>query len=207
MVRILGICGSPRKGATHFALNTALAEAVKSADAETSLVELRGKKITPCIGCNKCVNANVNDCLVYQDDMNRLYKEFFDYDGVLIATPVYEMGITGQLAAFFSRFRPFYLRQKDDPDGMLLKFGAAMAVGGTRNGGQEIAIQIIHGFFHTSGMTIINGGLGAYGGAAVWSQDKMAKGAEEDLKGMENARSVGRRLAKAAGALKRGDRP
>jgi multimeric flavodoxin WrbA len=202
MVRILGICGSPRKGATHFALDTALAEAAKIENTETVLLELRGKKIAPCIGCNKCVNANVNDCLIYHDDMNQIYKDFFYYDGVLIATPVYEMGITGQLAAFFSRFRPFYLQQKDDLDGMLLKFGAAMAVGGTRNGGQEMTIQIIHGFFHTSGMTIINGGLGAYSGAAVWSQDKMAKGAEEDLKGMENARSVGRRIAKAAAAVK-----
>jgi multimeric flavodoxin WrbA len=202
MVRILGVCGSPRKGATHFALNTALAEAAKIEKTETVLLELRGKKIAPCIGCNKCVNANVNDCLIYHDDMNQIYKDFFDYHGVLIATPVYEMGITGQLAAFFSRFRPFYLQQKDDPDGMLLKFGAAMAVGGTRNGGQEMTIQVIHGFFHTSGMTVINGGLGTYGGAAVWSQDKMAKGAEEDLKGMENARSIGRRLAKAAAAVK-----
>jgi multimeric flavodoxin WrbA len=180
----------------------ALTEAAKIENTETSLVELRGKKIAPCLGCNKCVNANVNDCLIYHDDMNQLYRDFFDYDGVLIATPVYEMGITGQLAAYFSRFRPFYLQQREDPDGMLLKFGAAMAVGGTRNGGQETTIQIIHGFFHTSGLAIINGGLGTYGGAAVWSQDKMAQGAEEDLKGMENARNIGRRIAKAAAAIK-----
>jgi multimeric flavodoxin WrbA len=136
--------------------------------------------------------------------MNQFYRDFFDYDGVLIATPVYEMGITGQLAAYFSRFRPHYLKQKKDPNAMLFKPGAALAVGGTRNGGQEMTILVIHNFFHTSGMMIVNGGLGAYGGAAVWSQDKMAKGAEEDLKGMENARTVGYRLGLAVAAISKG---
>jgi multimeric flavodoxin WrbA len=81
---------------------------------------------------------------------------------------------------------------------MLFFPGAAMAVGGTRNGGQETTINAIHGFFHTNGITIVNGGLGIYAGAAVWSQDRMAQGAQEDLKGMENARSIGRRLAMMA---------
>jgi multimeric flavodoxin WrbA len=140
--------------------------------------------------------------------MNALYREFYSYDGVLIATPVYTMGITGQLAACFSRFRPSYLKQRDNPNGMLFFPGAAMAVGGTRNGGQETAINAIHGFLHTNGITVVNGGLGIYGGAAVWSQDRMAQGAREDLKGMENARSIGRRLAMMArviqGARKNG---
>ena len=82
--------------------------------------------------------------------------------------------------------------------------GAALAVGGTRNGGQECAINTILGFYHTQGMPVVNGGLGVYAGAAVWSQDRMAEGAAEDEKGMENARAIGRRLALTAKALKAG---
>jgi multimeric flavodoxin WrbA len=171
---------------------------------ETTLLELRGKTINSCLGCNACVNAGLDDCKVYQDDMNSLYQDFYNYQAILIATPVYTMGITGQLASYFSRFRPSYLKQKDNPDQMLYTLGAAMAVGGTRNGGQETTITAVHGFFHTNGITVVNGGLGIYGGAAVWSQDKMAKGAEEDLKGMDNARSIGRRLALAALAMGKG---
>jgi multimeric flavodoxin WrbA len=198
MIRILGVCGSPRKAATFYALSRALEAAEGIEGIEVTLLELRGKKINPCIGCNACVNAGIDDCRIYQDDMNGLYRDFYSYDGALIATPVYTMGITGQLAAYFSRFRPSYLKQRDNPDGMLFFSGAAMAVGGTRNGGQEAAITAIHGFFHTNGITVVNGGLGIYGGAAVWSQDRMAQGAQDDLKGMENARSIGRRLAMVA---------
>lgn len=204
MIKLLGICGSPRKASTYYALNEALKAASEIEGIETTLVELRGKKINACIGCNRCVKENVNDCLVYQDDMNELYRTFFDYDAYLIASPVYNMGVTGQLGCWFSRFRPHYLMQKENPDCNLYKAGAALTVGGTRNGGEETAINVIHGFFHTKGIAVVNGGLGVYGGAAVWSQDKMAQGAAEDLKGMDNAHAVGRRLALLASAIKKG---
>ena len=82
--------------------------------------------------------------------------------------------------------------------------GAALAVGGTRNGGQECAINTLLGWFHTQGMTVVNGGLGVYAGAAVWSQDRMAQGAAEDEKGMANVKTVAQRLALIATALKNG---
>ena len=53
-------------------------------------------------------------------------------------------------------------------------------------------------------MPVVNGGLGIYAGAAVWSQDRMAEGAAEDVKGMESARMIGKKLALTAKALKAG---
>jgi len=67
-------------------------------------------------------------------------------------------------------------------------------------------VQIIHGFFHTQGMPIVNGGLGIYGGVAVWSRDKMAQGAAEDTVAMGNAQLLGKKLALTARALKAGKR-
>ncbi len=204
MVKILGVCGSPRKAATHYSLTEALNAAARIEGVTTALIELRGKKINPCIGCNRCVKENFNGCLVYEDDMNELYRTFFDYDAYIIASPVYNMGVTGQLGCWFSRFRPHYLVQREDPDYNLYRLGAALTVGGTRNGGQETAINVIHGFYHTKGIPVVNGGLGIYAGASVWSQDRMAQGAAEDEKGMDNARAIGRRIAKLAVALKQG---
>ena len=54
MAKILGICASARKESTYYALEKAL-EAVRTEGVETALLELRGKKIAPCIGCNLCV--------------------------------------------------------------------------------------------------------------------------------------------------------
>lgn len=202
MTKLLFVCGSPRIASTAYAVNEAKKGAESAENTEVTVLHLQGKKIAPCMGCNACVRKGALECVVYQDDMQEWNRTFFAYDGILIATPVYEMGITPQLSAFFSRFRAEYLNLREDPLLRMYLPGAAMAVGGTRNGGQEMAINIIHGFYHTQGMPIVNGGLGIYGGAAVWSQDRMAEGAAEDTKAMENARLLGKKLALTAKALK-----
>lgn len=204
MTRLLFVCGSARKASTAYAINEAKRAAEAVGDVEVDVLYLHGKKIAPCMGCNACVKKGVPHCVVYDDDMGSWNDDFFSYDGCLIGTPVYEMGITPQLCAFLSRFRAEYLKQKENPRLRMYMPGAALAVGGTRNGGQESAINAILGFYHTQGMPVVNGGLGVYAGAAVWSQDRMAEGAAEDLKGMENARIIGERLALTAKALKAG---
>lgn len=202
--KLLFVCGSPRKASTAYAVEEAKRAAETVADVEVDVLYLQGKKIAPCMGCNACVKKGLTRCAVYDDDMGTWNEDFFKYDGYLIASPVYEMGITPQLSAFFSRFRSEYLNQRENPLIRMYTPGAALAVGGTRNGGQESAINVILGFYHTQGMPVVNGGLGVYAGAAVWSQDRMAQGAAEDEKGMENARVIGKKLALTAKALKAG---
>lgn len=202
MVCILGICGSPRTGATEYTLRQALEAAASVEDVTTDIITLKGKKINFCIHCDKCIKENSPCCTLYDDDMAKLYEQYYQADGYIIASPVYEMGISAQLAAFMNRFRAEYTLVKDNPFYFSKRVGAAIAVGGTRNGGQECAINTILGFYHTQGITVVNGGLGCYGGAAVWSQDKMARGAEEDDIGIKNAKLIGRKVALITKILK-----
>ncbi len=195
MPKILGVCGSPRNAATEYVLRKALEIASEIQGIETDMILLRGKKINFCIHCNRCIKEEKTICTLYDDDMTELYEHFYAADAYLIASPVYEMNVSAQLAAFFNRFRPTYLLLKSNPAHFSDKFGSAIAVGGTRNGGQETTINAIHGFYHTQGITIINGGMGCYGGAAVWSQDRGAQGAQEDEIGMKNALLLARKLA------------
>lgn len=203
MVKILGICGSPRNAATEYVLKQALEAAGAVPGVETDIITLRGKKLNFCIHCNKCVNENAEYCVIYDDDMKDLYQPFYDADGYIIASPVYEMGITGQLATFFNRFRPTYTKLKANPKFFANKVGGAIAVGGTRNGGQECTINGILGFYHTHGILVVNGGLGTYAGAAIWSQDKRAEGAQEDFIGLRNARLIGEKVAETAVLINR----
>lgn len=196
MQKLLGVCGSPRNAATEYVLKKAMEVASGVEGIETDLILLRGRKINFCIHCNKCIDEEKTFCPLYDDDMTELYERFYSADAYLIASPVYEMNVTAQLAAFFNRFRPTYLMLRSDPAHFSGKFGSAIAVGGTRNGGQETAINAIHGFYHTQGVTIVNGGLGCYGGAAVWSQDRRAQGAAEDEIGMKNALYLAGKLAR-----------
>jgi multimeric flavodoxin WrbA len=199
MTKILGICGSPRNAATEYTLQRSLDAAMAVPGTECEMITLRGKRLGFCVHCDRCIREDVNYCLVHEDDdMHPLYKPFYEADGYIIASPVYEMNITAQLVTFFNRFRPTYTILKSNPDYFRHKVGGAIAVGGTRNGGQECTINAIHGFYHTQGMSIVNGGMGVYAGVSVWSRDRKAAGAEEDTFGMENAAKLGRRVAEMA---------
>ena len=194
MYRILGICGSPRKKSSYTALKAALEAAEATGEIETELIELRGRKLNFCIHCNKCVREHDTKCPVYDDGMTELYEKVYQCDGMIVASPVYEMNITAQLATFFNRFRPTWTMLEKDPYFFSRKVGAAIAVGGARNGGQEQAINAIMGFYHTQGFTICNGGVGIYAGASLWNPGDGA-GEMVDEEGMEKARAVGRKLA------------
>ena len=182
MVKILGLCASPKHGATEYALQQALAEA-RSVDPriETEFVTLAQKTIQPCNDCGYCKREK--KWCILRDDMQ---------DGILVGSPVYVMAATPQLHAFCSRMRP---AMHCFPGMMRNKFAAAIAVGGTRNGGQEHTVTDIINLMGPRSINIVTNEVGGYTGGKVWSQDRRAEGAAQDEIGMETVRNVAKKLA------------
>ena len=76
------------------------------------------------------------------------------------------------------------------------KFGVALAVGGDRSGGQEIAIRSILDFYQQNHMVSVSGGaFGANLGASLWSRDNGKEGVQNDEEGLRAIRKVIKRLA------------
>ncbi|KZX12625.1 2-amino-4-deoxychorismate dehydrogenase [Methanobrevibacter filiformis] len=164
---ILGICGSPRKAATNHVLSYAL-EKLENNGFETKSFLLRAKKIAPCIHCDYCLKHK--EC-VQKDDMTNLYALLKEAEGIIMATPVYNGGISGQLKCIMDRCRAL---GAEDINSLRGKIGLAIAVGGDRSGGQEPAIQQIHSYYILNGIVPISGGsFGANLGASFWSKDKL----------------------------------
>ncbi len=197
MLKILGICGSPRKKATYTAMQAALKAAEEEGGVETELIELRARKLNFCIHCNKCLKENARTCSVFDDDMTPLYEKVYECDALLVGSPVYEMNITAQLATFFDRFRPTWVMLEKDPYFFTRKVGAGLVVGGTRHGGQEAAMNAIFGFYHTQGFTICNGVGAGYPGACLWAPGDGGTPMDDEY-GMETARGLGKKLAYTA---------
>mgnify|MGYP001380957753 CR=1 FL=1 len=192
MSKILGICGSPRKGTTETVLSAALeAAASLGPDIETELLTLRGKTIAPCNGCGYC-KKNKTHCII-DDDMRELFDKLLEADGFLIASPVYVHTVTPQLMAFFSRMRPIHHMFHDAVND---KPAAAIAVGGTRNGGQESAVNTIIHLMMTRGMNIVSNEIGGYIGGKVWSRDKAGFTPADDETGMNTVIPLALKLAR-----------
>lgn len=138
---------------------------------ETDTVLISSSTIAPCTACNACSKEG-GRCPI-SDNMQAVYEKLVSADGIIISSPVYFGTMTAQLKALFDR--SVLLRRQ----GFQLsnKVGAAMAVGGSRNGGQEKTIQSIHEWMHIHGMIVV--GDGAHFGGIL---QKPAFGDEEGMK-------------------------
>lgn len=201
MATILALNGSPRAGATEYALKTALAALDGLEDINIEYMSLKGKKIQPCNGCGYC-KKNKTWCIL-KDDFQELIDRFIQADAYLIGTPVYVYAATPQLAAFCSRMRPLF---HIFPEAVRNKPVAALAVGGARNGGEEAAVAQISNMFMARGMNIVSNEIYGYAGAFVWSKDQGAEGAEADELGMSNVLKLARKLAEVARIMEYGNK-
>ncbi|WP_321423046.1 flavodoxin family protein [uncultured Methanobacterium sp.] len=180
---ILGISGSPRKQATEHVLSEAL-NTMEEKGYETELFTVRGKDISPCRNCDYCLRKK--ECIV-QDDMYQLYPIFKDVKGIIMATPIYNGGVSAQIKAVMDRTRA---AAAVDLNFLKHKVGMAIAVGGDRVGGQELAIQQIMTFYILNGAIPVSGGpFGSNLGANFWSQDSL-KGVKEDEEGFRSLKKT-----------------
>ena len=189
-MKIIGINCSPRKGQTTQKSLEACLKAVhnESGEIKTDIIEIADLDVRGCLGCDYCRKRL--KCK-QEDDFNSLIPVLSDEEvaGIIIATPVYLGMMTSQCKAFLDR--TVVLAR----NGSLLrnKVGGVLAVGGVRNGGQELTIQAVQAAMFCHDMVCVGGGTkAAHFGAALVSNEH--KGIECDEIGIETARDIGRRV-------------
>jgi multimeric flavodoxin WrbA len=176
---ILGISGSPKSGGnSEYMLN----EALKTASERGFQTERLLCSKLEVNFCNDCGECGRNNPCPKDDDMSEVYEIMASAQGIIVASPVYFGTVTGQLKTIFDRtlvFRRQGFKLKD-------KVGGALAVGGSRNGGQEKTIQAIHDWMHIHGMIVV-GDNSHFGGIAV-------RPAIEDKMGQETIRATANKI-------------
>ncbi|MBC2699128.1 MAG: flavodoxin family protein [ANME-2 cluster archaeon] len=203
MIKIFGVSGSPRKGSTDYIVNEALKYLEEKYNVETRYFSARGKHLNFCIHCDYCIRER-SGC-IHKDDMPEFYDGLEWADGIIIGTPVYQGNLSARTRTMLDRCRAVVAK---NPNILRNKVGAALAVGGDRVGGQEIALQSIHHFYIISEMIPVGGGsFGANLGGTFWSQDRMAEGAAEDEEGLRSMRKTMNRMMKMLGVVRGEDIP
>ncbi len=180
-IKIFGISGSPRIGSTDYVMNAALRYVKNHHGADIRYFSCRKKILNFCTHCDYCVKTK-KGC-VFTDDMTEVYEACEWADALIIGTPVYQGTLSGQIKVVMDRCRALVAR---NPQIFKRKVGAAIAVGGDRSGGQELALQAVLNFYILNEMIPVSGGsFGANLGATFWSKDKGAQGAEADIIGLK----------------------
>jgi len=189
-VTIIGISCSPRAGKTTAAALTACLEAAKavSPNIDTELIELAGMAIPGSPAAGVALPAG------HGDDFAKLIPRLSDgsVGGIIIGSPVYFSNMSSLCKAFLDRCIAF---RKND-FALSGKVAGVIAVGGARNGGQELTVQSIQAALLCQGMILVGSGKPtARIGATLWSQDgEIAK----DEFGLSTAKDLGRHVAEVA---------
>lgn len=194
-IKIVGVACSPRRDRTTAAAVRACLDAAKSFGprVEVELIDLGGLKIPGDLA------AGVPLAPGERDDFPALETKLRapNVGGIIVGSPVYFSNMSALCKAFLDRwiaFRStFALRNK---------VGGAIAVGAARNGGQELTLQTIHAAMLCQDMIIVSEGrpTSRLGGMLVSAKDDI----RGDEAGLATTRSLGRRVAEVASALRAG---
>jgi len=106
-MRILSICGSPRKGNSE-AILLKLQEILRAKGVDNEIVLLREKKISRCLGCVEYCNHKL-ECQI-KDDMQEIMAKMEKADGFIFLSPNYFQMPTGLFKDFIDRCSIFYTR-------------------------------------------------------------------------------------------------
>jgi multimeric flavodoxin WrbA len=158
-MKITGISGSPTPAGNNERTLTIALGIAEDKGYETEKILLSKLKVLPCTDCGTC--KKTKECPI-DDDMQGIYETLETSDAFIVTSPVFFGSLSAQLKALFDRT---ILHRRN---GFLLKgkVGGAIAIGGSRNGGQEFTIQAIHSWMHIHGMLVV-GDRGHFGGIAV----------------------------------------
>ena len=115
-MKVIGICGSPRRGNTEWMLRKLL-DGVAKAGIDTELILLRERDIKACDGCLSCEvggKERKGICSI-QDAMQQIYPKLLEADGLAFGTPVYFEMLSGLLKSFLDRTCPIWPRLELKP--------------------------------------------------------------------------------------------
>jgi multimeric flavodoxin WrbA len=108
-IRVLAFAGSPRRGGNSETLLDWVLDAIrKEADVEVEKIPLDEANINPCRGCNAC--EVLNTC-VQRDGMDTVHDKIISCNVLILAAPIFCMGINSQSKALIDRFQVFRSRK------------------------------------------------------------------------------------------------
>lgn len=176
-MKVLLINGSPHKeGCTYTALRE-VADTLEAEGIETEIVWIGTKPVAGCIACGTC--RETGKC-VFDDVVNETIAKLPEAHGIVVGSPVYYGGPSGQIHAFLDRL--FYAGS-----GFAGKVGAAVM--SCRRGGASATFDVLNKYFGMNNMPIAT--------SQYWNQvhGNTPDQVRQDEEGLQTMRTLARNMA------------
>lgn len=177
-MKVFLINGSPNERGCTFTALAEVAATLQKHGIETEILYLGKKPVAGCIAYGKC---QLTGRCVFNDLVNEVSAKLDGYDGIVVGSPVYYAGPTGQLTAFLDRL--FY------PNEARMAGKLAASVVSCRRCGASAAFDRLNKYFLISNMQVV--------GSQYWNQvhgftpDDVRK----DKEGLQTMRTLGENMA------------
>lgn len=102
-MKILVLNGSPRPNGSTRKMVNAFCEGAASVGHQVTVVDVCKKKIAGCLACEYCHTKGHGEC-IQKDDMQEVYALLREAEMLVIASPIYYHGLSGQLKCVIDRF-------------------------------------------------------------------------------------------------------
>lgn len=143
-MKVLMINGSPNEfGCTYTALSE-IDSVLKKRGIETELLYIGRRPIAGCIACMKCFDTGT--CF-RRDIISEIQNRLDEFDGIIVGSPVYYSGPSGQLVSFLNRL---FFATEAKMEGKL-----AAAVVSCRRGGASATFEQLNQYFALANMPIV----------------------------------------------------
>lgn len=178
-MKVLLLNGSPNeKGCTYTALEEVARELAKG-EIQSEFFQVGKKPVRGCAACYKCRQVGAGQCVFDDDAVNAAIGKIKEADALVIGSPVYYAGLSGQLKALLDR--SFFAG-----GGYANKLGAAVV--SCRRGGASAAFDQINHYFGISKMHIV--------ASQYWNQVHGTTPDEvrQDLEGLQTMRTLAKNM-------------
>lgn len=102
-MKILVLNGSPRPNGNTAKMIEAFKEGAAASGNEATVIDVCRMNIKGCLACEYCHSKGEGQC-VQKDDMRAVYDILKEAEMLMIASPIYYHGISGQLKCTIDRF-------------------------------------------------------------------------------------------------------
>ena len=177
-MKVLCLNGSPREHSCTYTALREVADTLEKNGIETEFAWVGNQPVAGCIACGKC--AGKGRC-IFDDKVNEILEHLDEYDGILVGSPVYYAGPSGQVQAFLDRL--FYC------GGSRMKGKVGAAVVSCRRGGASAAFDRLNKYFTICSMNVI--------GSQYWNQvhGSRPEDVKKDEEGLQTMRTLGENMA------------
>lgn len=143
-MKVIGLNGSAHdRGNTYLAL-AQVKEELEQQGVEMEIINIGTHNMRGCSGCGACKKTGL--CVFADDIYTEICQKIYDADGLILGSPVYYAGVSGQIKSFLDRC--FY----QSKGRMRHKVGAAIAV--SRRAGDMTTVDQLQKYFLISEMII-----------------------------------------------------